>query len=113
MAEVFSQPPLTAFRRQKNLKDLLIRAKVPEKGRPEREQKGMTKCGKACPSYPYIKKGNKIRIKEDSYWFINRKVNCQSYNVVYMLECDKNNCQQKYIGETGRFFKKRLDEHRG
>ena len=30
-----------------------------------------------------------------------------------MLECDKEKCQQKYIGETGRFFKNRLDEHRG
>ena len=64
MAMISPQPPLTAFRRQKNLKDLLISAKVPEKWRPVREQKGMTKQSKekqrkACP---FIKNGCKIRI---------------------------------------------------
>ena len=29
MEEVFPQPPLTAFERQRNLRDILIRAKVP------------------------------------------------------------------------------------
>ena len=29
------------------------------------------------------------------------------------MECDKENCHKKYIGETGRIFKYRLDEHRG
>ena len=81
--------------------------------RQAREQKGMTSCTKSCTSCPYIKTGKKIRIKENSYWDINRKVNCQSYNVVYMLECDKENYQQRYIGKTGWNFKNRLDEHRG
>ena len=106
MAQMFPQPSLTAFRRQNNLRDILIRAKVPEKGRPFREQKGMTKCDKGCPSCPYIKMGKEIRIKENSYWYMNRKLNCQIFNVVYMLECDKENCQQRYIGERGRLKKK-------
>ena len=29
LSEVFSQPPLTAYKRQKNIRDHLIRAKVP------------------------------------------------------------------------------------
>jgi len=33
--------------------------------------------------------------------------------VVYLLECEKENCNQKYIGETGRQFKFRLADHRG
>ena len=33
--------------------------------------------------------------------------------MVYLIECDKNNCRERYIGETGGIFKFRLDEHRG
>ena len=34
LSEVFSQPPLTAYKRQKNIRDLLIRAKVPSDHKP-------------------------------------------------------------------------------
>ena len=31
------------------------------------------------------------------------KVNCESFNIVYLIECTKENCKEsKYIGETGR-----------
>ena len=30
-----------------------------------------------------------------------------------MLHCNKTNCHEKYIGETGRIFKLRFDEDRG
>ena len=115
MEEVFPQPPLTAFKRQRNLRDILIRAKVPppSENYPKRKLRGMSKCDRNCTACPYIKPGNKVRIKENTYWNINRHVNCQSFNVIYMIECNKEKCKQKYIGETGRIFKYRLDEHRG
>ena len=48
LSEVFAQPPLTAFRRQRNVKDHLIRDKVPTdpKPYPSRTTRGMKKCGK-------------------------------------------------------------------
>ena len=73
----------------------------------------MYKCGKQCTACPYIKIGNRVKIKENSYWNINREVNCQNFNVIYLIECDKDKCKQKYIRETGRIFKFCLDEHRG
>ena len=49
IAEVFPEPPLTAFRRHKNIGEYFIRAKVPPpKSRSKREIKGMTKCNKPC-----------------------------------------------------------------
>ena len=30
-----------------------------------------------------------------------------------MLECQKDNCRQRYIGETGRQLRQRIAEHRG
>ena len=52
LAEVFKQTPLTAFRRQRNLRDLLIKSKVPPPIplHPKRVVKGMTPCNK--PSQP-------------------------------------------------------------
>ena len=44
---------------------------------------------------------------------IDRKVNCNTTNVVYMLKCDKDNCRMQYIGETEREFKLRVNEHIG
>ena len=43
----------------------------------------------------------------------DRKVNCNTTNVVYMLKCDKDNCRMQYIGETEREFKLRVNEHIG
>ena len=47
LKEVFKEPPLTAYRRQLNLRNHLIRAKVPqkEKKHPKRIINGMSKCG--------------------------------------------------------------------
>ena len=39
MKEVFPEPPLTAFKRQNNLRDILVRARVPEAPRPYKRDK--------------------------------------------------------------------------
>ena len=114
LAEVFPEPPLTAFKRQANIRQHIIRAKVadPPQLRPKRQILGMTKCGKGCTACPYIKEGRNIKMKT-STWKINKKVNCNSYNIVYMIECDKERCKSRYIGETKRSLKYRLAKHRG
>ena len=33
--------------------------------------------------------------------------------LVYLIECTKDFCGQRYVGETKRYFRKRLAEHRG
>ena len=102
LAEVFPQPPLTAFKRQKNLRDFLIRAKVPKPRSqyPSRNVKGMKKCGQNCTMCPYVTEGKTIKIGKKE-WKINSKVNCVSYNLVYLLICKKDNCKENFdIGET-------------
>ena len=51
LKQVFEAPPLIAYRRPKNLKELTIRAKVPPlaPSRPKRKIPGMTKCNR-CPT---------------------------------------------------------------
>ena len=42
-----------------------------------------------------------------------QELNCEVFNCVYLIECKKNNCNMKYVGETKRILKFRLAEHRG
>ena len=47
MKEVFPDPPLIAYRRQRNIREVLIRAKVPPvTKRPKRELLGMRRCNR-------------------------------------------------------------------
>ncbi|EYC21534.1 hypothetical protein Y032_0988g3301 [Ancylostoma ceylanicum] len=46
---------------------------------------------------------------EDCHYCSDQKI-CHLRGTVYMITCDK--CGQRYIGETGRPLKERLDEHR-
>ena len=105
---------MTGFRRQKNIREYLIRAKIPNPiaERPKRNLKGMTKCGKQCSACPYIKEGRSIKFNQ-STWKINRRFNCSNYNIVYLIECNKDNCRQRYIGKSKRSLRNRLADHRG
>ena len=115
LEEVFPQPPLTAYKRQKNISDYIIRAKVPPNNiiRPRRMLFGMRKCNKPyCPACPYIEECKSVKANHFN-WNISDNVNCESYNIVYIIHCTKENCQQKYIGESYRKLKDRLLEHQG
>ena len=114
LGEVFKKPPLIAYKRQQNLKGMLIRAKVASKGKkyPKRKLLGMKKCGDSCTVCPYIREGKSIKINGVD-WKINRKLNCKSFNVVYAIICSKENCKLAYVGETKRILKFRIDDHLG
>ena len=115
LKDVFPEPPLTAFKRQKNVRDYLIRAKVPKivPSRPQRNNVGMKKCGKFCHACPFIMEGKNVKSSENFKWKITKHVTCESYNVVCIIQCKKENCKQQYIGETERKLKDRLSDHKG
>ena len=46
----FKQPPLIAYKRQRNIKDFLIKSKVP--AAPQTKKNGMSKCGQSCTACP-------------------------------------------------------------
>ena len=71
----------------------------------------MKKCGKSCTACPYMLEGKYIKIDERTTWKIEKNVSCNSFNVIYLLECKR--CRLRYIGTTGRQLKLRLAEHRG
>ena len=103
LQEVFLQPPLVSFKRQKNLRDKLVRAKVSKdiKMKPKRYLKGMKKCGFQCTACPYINETKEIY---SSTW---------KWNITKDVDCATSNCKQKYIGETDRELRERISKHRG
>ena len=115
LGDVFPSPPLTAYKRQPNIRSHIIRAAVPKgPGRyPQRNQRSMSKCNSQnCMACPFIKEGKEVKINGVS-WKINKQLNCKSFNVVYAIICKKDNCKEAYIGETKQMLKSRLAQHRG
>ena len=100
--EVYPEAPLVAYRRPKNIREFLIRAKLPPRNqnRPKRNLKGVKKCKNSCIICPYIKEVTQVK-SENFSWKIESDVSCRSYNIVYMLICEKDNSKQK-TGYTNR-----------
>ena len=108
----FQNPSLVAYRRPKNLGDMLIRAKVDNKT-SSRKKNGFTHCGRACMACIQSEKATEHRCNRTGQsWKINAPINCQTRNVIYKLGCRK--CPNfVYVGETQRRFCDRLTDHRG
>ena len=102
----------TNIRRNTNIRSHLTRAKVSTAHRDRRYLKGMQKCGNPCTACTYIKEGKKIKINNVD-WNLNKSFDCSSYNLVYAIFCEKENCKKVYIGETKRMLRFRLADHRG
>ena len=46
-------------------------------------------------------------------WTIGREVTCSSTNIVYLLQCNKENGRKQYIGETSQELWEIIDQHIG
>lgn len=113
LKEVFPLPPLVAYKRPPNIKDKLIRAKVPDKTsqRPKRMLPGMQKCLN-CPICPYVQTGKTVKSTSNNFTVdINTSVTCKSKNIIYCISCPK--CRVQYVGESDRTLQERFSEHRG
>ena len=82
LKEAFPRPPITAYKRQPNIRNLLVRAKVPKNGNTARKLKGMSKCGNGSPACPFIRDGKVVKINQKE-WNVNNKFDCNTFNVVY------------------------------
>ena len=115
MKEVFPAPPLICYRRQRNIHDHLIRAKVPPPAptRPQRTCAGMKKCGR-CVNCPYIKTGNIVKASASNYQVeLKEKYDCNTENIIYCIECKVPRCKHiQYIGKTSDPLKVRFGAHR-
>ena len=103
-------PPLVAFRRPKNLRDMLVRAELSEAAPPT--QPGNIPCNnRRC-------KTRNILIQSDSFTSpctgsthkIRFEFKCTTRNLVYLIQCRR--CGLQYVGETGNPLHTRMNSHR-
>ena len=73
----------------------------------------MTKFKTNCPECPYVQERKSVK-KGKYTWSINDQVDCETENIVYLIQYNKENCQEnRYVGETERKVEDRISEHRG
>ena len=101
LAEIFQNPPILAFRRNKNLRDI-IGTKLIENGKVKRKftNKIQGKCTTCLANnrtlcYKQIVHTTTFRSNETNRIFhIYHNLNCKSKYVIYLLECTK--CKIQY-----------------
>ena len=72
----------------------------------------MKACGKQCSICPFIHEQKKISFNNFT-WNINQKLDCNTSNIIHIIECTKDNCKSIYIGESERPLRKHTLEHKG
>ena len=99
--------PIVSFHRPKNLRDILVRSKV-----ATNHQNGFFKCNnKRCFTCRSALTGSSIHIHSTGKTFsIKKHLNCQSYNVIYIITCSK--CNKQYVGKTETQLNIRVNNHR-
>ena len=121
LKRIFPKQSVVAYSRGKNLRDLLVKAKVCTRRKSNRVTNGFFKCGRGffqqcvtCASIPtYGIKTHKCNHTNEIHQ-IKSHITCISENVIYRITCKKPQCKDfVYIGQTKRRFCDRIAEHRG
>ena len=104
------------YRRPKNLKDELVRAKLPTLV----EDKNLVPLCKTknkcktwnCQYCKLLNKTGRITSTHTGREYTTRsEITCQSSNLIYCITCRK--CRKQYVGHTGNPISERFDGHKG
>ena len=104
-----------AYRRTKNLKDILAPSKFGGDGeinQAGREMEGCLKCSSRCDLCKnFLTQDSKFKsFSTGRTYKINQNLSCSSKNVVYLASCIK--CKLQYVGSTSTAFKVRFRNHK-
>ena len=107
--EALPENPLFATRKNKNLKDELIRSRLdPLKPKVTHNPKAHCKFFN-CSVCVNLRKMKLFMSEETKKSYKAPDAQCFTSNVIYLLTC--NICRKQYVGETKRPFVVRLKEH--
>ena len=109
---IFDMGYKIAYRRPKNLRNFLVRSKLPLLN-DDTEKKILREgnCNnKNCRYCPRLVRNGRINNSsgKKTYWTYTN-INCNSNNLVYCIECKI--CKAKYVGQTGNTIKERFRNH--
>ena len=107
--DIFKELPVTAYKRERNLNNHLVRASHPQP--PPNFTPGTYSCKRSrCNTCPYVTNDTTTSIQGPKGSFkVKAHFNCTSTNIVYGIICKK--CHILYIGETKRRLADRITEH--
>ena len=102
---IFAKPPLMAFRRDSNLRDILVRSKLKKK----EDNPGTYPCKHPrCRTCNHVNQTPVIQNLGNSFT-IHKRFTCSSTCLIYTIKFRK--CGILYIGETCRQLNERFGEH--
>ena len=120
-----TKAPMVAYQRPSNLRDHLVRAKLPpvdrRRGAGTGPRLGFKWCGKTCCLCCLYSEESRTHTCSaiGMAWRIKECISCQDNNVVYSITCNHQagSCQDapQYIGKVGPICpcRERCTEHRG
>ena len=107
---VFDQVPIVGFKKGRSLKDILVRAKLPN---VEKSEGGCGPCGsEKCRVCNVIKTTDHFSDADGRSYQIrsNTRLNCNSKLIVYLVQCKK--CNIQYVGSAKTMFRDRLNNYK-
>ena len=109
LKEAIPDPPIIAFRRPKNIKDLLVRAKLNPPSPPTNAIN--TRCNNNhCKCCHEMVTCSKFKSKTTGRQYnIGAEITCKTRNLVYLISCKR--CGLQYIGETEKTLHIRMNSH--
>ena len=99
-----------AYRRPKNLRDLLVKAKLKTTNNTQistNKNKCKTRDCRYCPKLD--KSGTIVSNYSKRQYVTKTNVSCKSNNLIYCITCRK--CNQQYVGQTKRRLMDRFQGH--
>lgn len=117
MREIFpDRNIITAFRRPKNLKELVAPSKFRPRNNVNDHQRptpsGCFKCQNRCDlcSNYFIESSSFTSFATGKTYRIKEHLSCDSKNLIYLVSCNK--CKLQYVGSTKTSFKVRFRNHK-
>ena len=106
VCDIFEEMPMVAYRRDRNLKDILVKSKLDSAD----QVGGTSRCDSTvCLTCDYINEDHLV-VGPKGTFFVREKFTCISKGLIYCIECKR--CGMLYVGETCRMLKERFREHR-
>ena len=106
--EIFPQPPLVAYRRDRNVRDTLVHTADRSQPGPH---VGTSPCThNRCRTCDYISRDSTLKGPQCAIT-IKDAFTCQSSGLVFLYAISCRRCSAVCIGETGRIFRERFHEH--
>ena len=100
----------TAFKANPSLRNILVRAQLPDSNQQPQIPRGTQPCGRNCFCCKYIKTATNITSFHNGKLFRTRASgNCRTTGIIYLIERRRYHLQ--YVGQTGTELKTRLCNH--